>query len=217
MDFKLARHNMVECQVRPNQVTDSGIIEAMSEIPREAFVPEAMAEVAYVDQALEVGHGRFLLAPMVLARLLQEAELTRNDMVLLVGCGTGYATAVISQIAGTVVALEQEAALAESATRLLASLEIDNAAVVEGPLVAGWKDQAPYDVIIFGGGAAEIPDAITAQLTEAGRLVAVKADQGGIGRGTLVTNFNGVGTAREFMDAAAPLLPGFERAAEFSF
>ena len=217
MDFELARRNMVESQVRPNQVTDAGLVAALSEIPRELFVPDSMSGVAYVDEAIDVGHGRFLMEPMVLARLIQEAGVTRSDLAMVVGCGAGYAAAVAGRVAGTVVALEENEELAATATRNLAALEIDNAAVVTGPLAAGCAEQAPYDVIIMGGAVAEVPDAISDQLTDGGRLAAVTIDESGLGHGFIFTNIGGISSAREFMDAGTPLLPGFESAPKFQF
>jgi len=217
MDFEIARHNMVESQVRPNQVTDPGLIAALSEIPREEFVPETMASVAYVDEAINVGDGRYLMEPMILARLLQESEISSSDLVLVVGCGAGYAAAVVGRLAGTVVALEENVELAATATLKLAALEIDNAAVVTGKLTEGWKDQAPYDVIIMAGGVAQVPGAISAQLADGGRLALVTMGSAGLGCGVIVTNIGGINSPREFMNAGTPLLPGFGAAPEFQF
>ncbi len=210
MDFEAARLNMVESQIRPNEVTDPLIIEAMSEMPREAFVPERLAGVAYVDEALAVGNGRYLMEPMVLARLLQAAEIQAEDLALVIGCGSGYSAAVLARLAGTVVAIEATAALVNQASETLASLEIDNAAVIEAPLTDGYPKQAPYDVILFGGAVSEVPRHLTDQLADGGRLVAVAAKSTGLGRGVLVTRHGASVVEREIFDAGTPLLPGFE-------
>ncbi len=210
MDFEAARLNMVESQIRPNEVTDPLIIEAMSQMPREAFVPERLAGVAYVDEALAVGNGRYLMEPMVLARLLQAAEIQAEDLALVIGCGSGYSAAVLARLAGTVVAIEATAELVDQASETLASLGIDNAAVIEAPLTDGYPKQAPYDVILFGGAVSEVPRHLTDQLADGGRLVAVAAKSTGLGHGVLVTRHGASVVEREIFDAGTPLLPGFE-------
>ena len=214
MDYPAARQHMVESQIRPNRVTDSRIISAMGEIPRETFVPKPLLGVAYVDEVLALGNGRQLLAPMVLARLLQTAEIQSGDVVLDVGCGSGYSAAVLARLASIVVALECDPELAAIAARNVAELEIDNVAVVEGPLGDGWAKQGPYDVIVFDGAVNDVPLAVLDQLAEGGRLVAVMAGNG-IGKATLVTRFGATLSRRQVFDAAAPCLPGF--AAEPTF
>ncbi|MEL0106153.1 MAG: protein-L-isoaspartate O-methyltransferase [Rhodospirillaceae bacterium] len=216
MDYAEARLNMVENQIRTNRVTDPLIIKAMGELPREAFVPGEKAGIAYIDEDIEIAPGRYLMEPMVLARLLQAAEITESDVVLDIGCGTGYASAVLSHMANTVVALESDAGLAAQATETLSALEIDTVAVVEGALSAGAPKQAPYDVIFIGGAVAEVPQAIAGQLAEGGRLVAV-TNKKSIGTGALITNHRGILTRRDLFDAATPFLPGFEPAPEFVF
>lgn len=216
MDYAEARLNMVENQVRTNRVTDPLIIEAMGALPREAFVPDDKQGIAYIDEDIDIAPGRFLMEPMVLARLLQAAEVTENDVVLDIGCGTGYASAVLAHMANTVVALECDSSLAAKATETLSALEIDTVAVVEGALQEGSPKQAPYDVIFVGGAVADVPAAIASQLAEGGRLVAVTHTKS-VGTGTLMTNHRGVLSRRELLDAATPFLPGFEPAPEFVF
>ena len=216
MDYAEARLNMVENQVRTNRVTDPLVIEAMSELPREAFVQKDQQGIAYIDQDIEIAPGRYLMEPMVLARLLQAAEVTENDVVLDIGCGSGYASAVLAHIANTVVALECDSALAAQATETLNALEIDTVAVVEGNLQEGSPKQAPYDVIFVGGAVADVPQAIAGQLADGGRMVAVTHTKT-VGTGTLITNHRGVLSRRELFDAATPFLPGFEPAPAFVF
>jgi len=216
MDYAEARFNMVENQVRTNRVTDSLVIEAMSELPREFFVQKSQQGIAYIDEDIEIAPGRFLMEPMVLARLLQSAEVVESDVVLDIGCGTGYASAVLSRVANTVVALECDPALATQATDTLNSLEIDTVAVVGGSLKEGSPKQAPYDVIFIGGAVADVPPAIAGQLADGGRLVAVTHTKS-VGTGILITNHRGVLSRRELFDAATPFLPGFEPALAFVF
>jgi len=216
-DFAAARLNMVESQIRTNKVTDPRIVEAFEAVPREAFVGDAKRGIAYVDEDLEVAGGRYLMEPMVLARLLQAAAPRPGDMALDIGCASGYSTAVLARLVQTVVGLECDHALRETANRTLNGLDVDNAVVVEGALAAGYQKQAPFDVIVFQGAVSAVPDAVKRQLAEGGRLVAVVTDQAGIGRGTLIQRTGDSYSTRMLFDAATPLLPGFEREVGFVF
>jgi len=216
-DFAAARHNMVECQVRPNKVTDERVLAAMSELPRERFLPKSRQGVAYVDEDIALGDGRYLMEPMVLARLVQAAAVGPGDLALDVGCASGYSTAVLARLCNTVVALESHAGLVAEATAALAELGIDNAAVFERSLAKGYAKQAPYDVILFGGAVARLPEAIVKQLGEGGRLVAVVADGHGMGKATLFVRRSGVVSSRILFDAATPPLPGFAPEPRFVF
>ena len=216
MDFAAARHNMVESQIRPNRVNDPLVLSAMAELPRETFVPKGLQSIAYVDEDIAIGPGRYLMEPMVLALLLQAAEVRSTDVVLDIGCGTGYAAAVLAQMASTVVALESDAGLAARAAGTLAELELDTVDVVTGRLQNGYPKQAPYDVIFFGGAVSRVPSAITDQLADGGRLVAVIANDG-LGKGTLLTRHGGAVSQREMFDAGTPFLPGFAPAPTFTF
>jgi protein-L-isoaspartate(D-aspartate) O-methyltransferase len=208
---------MVENQIRPNRVTDPLIVAAMSELPREAFVPETLQGVAYVDEDIPLGGGRWLMEPLTTALLLQTAEIGPEDVVLDVGCGTGYASAAMARMASAVVALESDPGLAAHANAALADLGLETVTVVEGPLPAGYPRQAPYDVIFIGGGVEEIPPAITDQLADGGRMVAVVYDKRGVGKGSLFIRVGAVVSGREGFDAATPTLPGFERESTFEF
>ncbi len=216
-DYAARRAHMVEGQIRPNKVTDRTLIEALYHVPREVFVPEGLRGVAYVDEDLEITSGRYIMEPVVLARLLQAAEAGPDDMALDIGCGTGYSTALLGRIAGTAVGLESDPALVARASELLTELEIDNAVVVEGKLTEGYARQAPYDVILICGAVAEVPSAISDQLSEGGRLLAVVERRPRIGKATLFTRTGGLVSGREIFDAAIPPLPGFETAPGFVF
>jgi protein-L-isoaspartate(D-aspartate) O-methyltransferase len=217
MDYAKARHAMVEGQLRTNRVVDPALIAALEEIPREQFVPARLAGIAYVDEGLPLGHGRYLMEPLALARMIEAAQIEPANAILDVGCATGYSSALISRLAQTVVALEEVPEFAREANRLLGALGCDNAAVVDGKLVEGCRKQAPYDVILVQGAVEEIPDALTDQLAEGGRLVAIIAAPGGIGRGTVITKLAGTLTQRSVFDAGTPVLPGFQRKASFAF
>jgi protein-L-isoaspartate(D-aspartate) O-methyltransferase len=217
MDYADFRYSMVENQIRTNRVTDSLVIDALSNLPREAFVPKDLRGIAYVDEDIPLGRGRFLMEPLVTARLLQTAEIRPEDVVLEIGCGTGYMTAAIASMASAVVALESDPDFAAQAIAILVELSLDTVAVVQGPLHEGYPRQAPYDVILFGGAVSEIPDAIGDQLAENGRMVAVVSGRQGIGKGVLFLKVGGTISHREVFDASTPLLPGFEPRQSFTF
>jgi protein-L-isoaspartate(D-aspartate) O-methyltransferase len=217
IDFGAARLTMVESQLRPNKVTDQAVLDAFLAVPRERFVPPALAATAYVDDDLPLGGRRFLMEPMVLARLLQLAQIGPDDAVLEIGAGTGYGTALVARLARRVVGVESDATLAATATARLAELGLGNAAVVEGPLAQGWAARAPYQVVLFQGRVGYIPDSIAAQVAEDGRIVAVVGDAGDMGRAVVMTRSSGVLSRRPVFDAAVPPLPGLERAPNFVF
>ncbi|MDG4604028.1 MAG: methyltransferase domain-containing protein [Defluviicoccus sp.] len=217
MDYAAARAKMVANQIRTNRITDPAVIAAMAAVPREAFLPAHLQGVAYIDEDVALGGGRFLLEPLVTAQLLQVAELAADDVVLIVGCGVGYDAAVAAQIAGAVVGLECDPGLVQTARRILTEQGFGMVTIVEGPLAQGFARQAPYDVIVFAGAVAAPPAAITEQLAEGGRMVAVIADGTGIGRGTLFVKAGGIVSHRVAFDAATPFLAGFEPQPQFSF
>ena len=217
VDFAAACSNMVESQIRTNKVTDPHLLDAFESTPRERFVPEPLRGIAYVDEDVALGGERFVMEPMVLARLLQAARPGPGDVALDLGCGSGYATAILSRLVATVVALEVDAALAAAANQTLDELEIDNAVVVEGQLAEGYPKQAPYNVILLNGAVSEVPLAIADQLAEGGRLVTVVSVGAGLGRATLMRRDSGVISSRILCDASVPMLPGFEAAPGFVF
>lgn len=215
-DFDAARRHMVDSQLKPNQVLEGRVCQAMAEVPREAFVPEPLADVAYVDEDLPIAPGRFLMEPMVFARLLQAAAIEPDDVVLDLGCGTGYSTAVLARLAATVVAVEPDPELRERAIQAMARIGADNTAIVDGDLGAGTPGQGPYDAIILNGAAEEIPDGLRDQLADGGRLVAVQV-QDRVGKAMLIERHGDIFGARELFDAATPLLPGFTSQQGFVF
>jgi len=217
MDFALARRKMVENQLRTNRVTTDALVRAFASIPRERFVPRDKSGFAYLDEDLEVSRGRFLLEPMVLGRLIEALAIGPGDMVLDVACATGYSTAVLGALAGTVAAIEEDRDLAAQANEILNALAIDNAVVVHQPHAAGYPKQAPYDAILVNGALPEVPDALFQQLAEGGRLAAVIKTGPGLGRATLFSKSQGLVGRRVLFDAGTPTLPGFTRAPGFVF
>jgi protein-L-isoaspartate(D-aspartate) O-methyltransferase len=217
IDYHSARLNMVDSQIRPNKVSDPAIIAAMLSVPRERFVPAALRGIAYVDEDIPLGGARYLMEPMVLGRLLQVAAITPDDAVLDVGCGSGYASAVMARLARNVVALEEDPALARQAVALLGELALPNFAVVEGKLAAGCPSRGPYDVILLDGAVAAIPPAIAEQLANGGRLVTVVQGNPGMGKAVLMTRVDGAFGQRTIFDAWTPMLPGFAAQPGFVF
>jgi protein-L-isoaspartate(D-aspartate) O-methyltransferase len=217
IDYAAARLAMVESQLRTNKVTDEAVLDAFLAVPRERFVAPPLRGTAYVDDDLPLGGGRYLMEPMVLARLLQFAEIGRGDRVLEVGCATGYGTALLARLARSVVAIESDVELARQAMARLRELGVGNVAVLEAALAAGYPGRAPYDVILFQGAVARIPDAIAQQLADRGRLVAVLQEGDGVGRAVLMSSAGGVLSRRTCFDASAPLLPGFQPEPSFVF
>ena len=217
IDYRAARANMVRSQLLVNRVRDLRVTEAMGAVRREVFAPEDRRGAAYIDEDLPVSPGRHLMEPVVLARLLEAAEIAADDIALEVGCGSGYAACVMAQLCATVVALESDSALAAIAEASLAEEGADNAIVVRGDLAAGYAEQAPYDVIFLNGAVAAIPELLAAQLAEGGRMVAVVRPDAGVGKGTLFRRSGGSMVRSERFDAATPVLPGFDAPRSFAF
>ena len=218
--FSTARQNMVDCQVRPSDVTDVAIIDAMLDVPREAFVPQNQRALAYLDLDLDVSEGaavkRFLIKPAVMARMLQAAEIKATDTVLVVGCATGYAAAVVAKIAGQVTATESDPSLVAKAGTALAGLGLGTVAVRRAAAADGDSTAAPYDVIVLNGATEIIPEGLFRQLKPGGRLVGVFAATLPP-RATIVTHSHDDFGHRALFDAVAPVLPSFERVPSFVF
>lgn len=214
-DFSHRRGMMVDTQVRPSDVTKFPIIEAMLAIPRESFVPDELIEAAYVGENLPLAPGRVLLDPRTLAKMLDALDVQPSEMVLDLGCGLGYSTAVLARLADTVVAVEEDEAMATRAQRLLSEHGFDNAAVIAGALPAGAPKHAPYNVIAVQGGVEDLPAALLSQLAEGGRIAAVFMD-GALGAVRIGLKRGGQVSWRLAFNASAPVLPGFARARSFA-
>ena len=218
MDFALARRNMVESQIRTNRVTDRAVIEALENLPREAFVAEALKDRAYLDEDLIIAPGRILMEPMVLARLLQAARIEETDLALVIAAASGYEAAAVARLASAVVALENTPALVAIAKDHLGGQGADTVSLLQGDLAKGHPGQGPYDVIFINGAVGELPNALVEQLAEGGRLVYVKtAPTVGGGKAVLVSKENDVVSETEVFDATIPALPEFAAQPKFNF
>ena len=217
-DFALARRNMVEGQLRPNRVDDAGLLATLGELPRERFLPEGLRSVAYADDDVPLGNGRFMMEPMVLARLIQVLQPRTEDKAMVVAAGLGYGAATLARLVNSVVAVEADAVLAAAARKTLQDLGVAGVQQVAGPAEQGAAASSPYDVILIEGAVHEVPKAIADQLAEGGRLATVIADpSGALGVAHLFLKQGGVMSGRPLFDAGTPLLPGFARPARFTF
>jgi protein-L-isoaspartate(D-aspartate) O-methyltransferase len=218
--FSTARQKMVDCQVRPSDVTDIRIIDAMLALPREAFVPQNQRELAYLDLDLDVSEGgserRYMIKPVVTAKMLQAADIGDTDHVLVAGCATGYTAALVAKLAARVTATEAVPALAAKARDVLAQLGLGNVTVRAADAAAGDPANAPYDVIVLDGATEITPEHLYQQLKDGGRLVGVFA-QTKPPRAMIVTRSHGDFGNRALFDASVPVLPGLERVPAFVF
>ena len=217
-DFALARRNMVDGQLRPNRVTDSALLAAIGELPRERFLPDGLRSVAYADDDVPLGNGRFMIEPMVLARLIQSLQPQAEDKAMVAAAGRGYGAAILARLVKSVIAVEADAGLAAAAQQTLRELAVANIQQVAGPAQQGATASAPYDVILIEGAVGEIPSTIVDQLAEGGRLATVISDpSGALGVAHLFVKRGGVTSGRPLFDAGTPLLPGFARPPRFTF
>jgi protein-L-isoaspartate(D-aspartate) O-methyltransferase len=218
--FAAARQKMVDCQVRPSDVTDNRIIDAMLVVPREAFVPENLRAMAYLDLDLDISEAgsakRYLIKPVVIAKMLQAAEIGDTDRVLVTGWATGYAAAVVARLAGQVTATESDSGQAAKANAVLAELGLGNVSFQAADAAEGYPANAPYDVIVLDGATEILPDRLFGQLKDGGRLVGVFATSRPP-RATIVTRSHGDFGHRALFDATVPVLRGLERRPEFVF
>lgn len=215
-DFAARRRMMVDTQVRPSDVTKFPILDAMLNVPREAFVPAAQKEAAYVGENIELAPGRVVLEPRTLAKILDALDVADNELVLDIGCGLGYSSAVVAHMAEAVVAVEEDEALAEEAQVLLSENGADNVVVQVGPLSAGAAEHGPYDVILVQGGVEQLPDALTDQLKTGGRIACLFIE-GALGSVRIGHKYDSGMNWRFAFNAAAPVLPGFNKRPEFAF
>jgi protein-L-isoaspartate(D-aspartate) O-methyltransferase len=218
-----SRDAMIFSQLRTNEITHPALLEAMYTIPREKFVPDAFAGSAYVDEDIPFGGGRYLMEPLVFARLMQHLELQPEHKLLLVGAATGYAVAIASKLTPHIIAIESERELSNKARRNLQALKVKDVEIYTSALTVGYPMHAPYDAILIEGGVEIVPESLTDQLAEGGRLVTVQlqssrlGESAGLGRIMTVHKLNGELYRQYHEEASVPLLPTFRAKAGFEF
>ena len=222
LDFAQARRHMVENQLRTFDVNDLRVLAAFESVPRELFVPAGREGLAYIDQDLPVSDGlavlerRSMLAPMVLARMIQALNLDRGDKVLDVACGLGYSSAIMARLGASVVALESSPVLVEAARERLATVGAEGVVLAQGLLEEGCREAAPFDAILVNGSINSRPDVLLGQLAEGGRLVAVRG-RGRAGSAVLFVRAGEAFGSRSLFDAVAPVLDAFREEPGFVF
>jgi protein-L-isoaspartate(D-aspartate) O-methyltransferase len=216
-DFDRARALMIDGQLRPNKVADAQVLSAMGALPRERFLPTRLRAYAYIDEDVALGNGRFLLAPLAIARLIQLAEPRAGERALVVGAGTGYGAAVLSACNVRVTALDENAELLAAARTTLQELA-PSAVVVSGPLAEGWPGGAPWDIVVIEGATDAVPPKLAAQVRkDGGRLIGVRLVAGGIGQAVIGEPSTGGLAVRTAFDCAVPELPGLRATPQFIF
>lgn len=214
LDLKKTRQNMVDCQIRTSDVTNHALIDALLQVPREEFVPDSVPELAYIDEDIALGGGRYMMEPAPFAKLAQAVGVGPDDVVLDIGCATGYSSAVLSRFASVVIALEENKELADTALKTLDALDYDNVAVVHGELTQGYPSEGPYDVIFVNGAVEQLPETLFAQLKDGGKLIVVEG-VGNTGVARLYLRRGEDISGRNLFNCAVKALPGFEKKMEF--
>ncbi|MCZ0811819.1 methyltransferase domain-containing protein [Roseovarius sp. EGI FJ00037] len=214
-DYAARRAVMVDTQIRPSDVTKFPIIDAMMSVPREAFVPVELREAAYMGENIDLGGGRVILDPRILAKMLDALDIQADELVLDVGCALGYSSAVMARVAEAVVAVEESAEMANEAPGLLSENGADNVIVHEGPLMQGAPEHGPYDVVVIQGAVEHLPEALSDQVKEGGRIACLFME-GALGAVRIGYRIDGEISWRFAFNAGAPVLPGFERHAAFT-
>ncbi len=215
-DYATARRAMVDCQIRPSDVTKFTVIDAMGRVPREKYVPDDARRVAYAGDHIEIADGRVVLDPRVLAKMLDYLDIRSDELVLDIGCGLGYSTAVIACMSEAVVGVESDTGLADDAEATLAAQGVDNAIVARGPLDEGAAKHGPYDVVIIEGGIEQLPPTLESQIKDGGRICAIFIDGT---RGQCRVGVRGGDTIawRYAFDSKAPVIAAFNAAQAFVF
>ncbi len=210
MEFRIARKNMVNCQLKPNKVNNNEIINAFLEVPREIFLKKEHVKHAYLDENLNISKDRVLLNPVTYGRLIQSLEIKKNETVLNIASGIGYGVVIISYLANTVLGIESDKKLVEDSTNILLNLNVNNAAIIKGNFNEGFSKQAPYDAILIEGAVEKVPDKILNQLSDRGRLATVESSKGGYGQAVLYERINNNFIKNVLFDTYLPILNAFK-------
>ena len=217
MDFSFLRKNMVNCQLKPNKIINLDLIDAFLKVPREIFVNKKNINQCYLDVNIDLTKNRFLLNPMVCARLIQSLNIHKNDTVLTIGSGVGYNSVILSYLCNTVIGIESIKSFYDFSVDVLTKLEVNNVVFIKSKIENGYSDQQPYDCIIIEGGVNHVPIEILNQLSENGRLVAVEIKEGNVGKATIYQRYGKEFTKKYLFDAYVPVFDGFKKIQYFNF
>ena len=217
MDLSFLRKNMVDCQLKPNKITDLNLINAFLNVPREIFVNKKNINQCYLDVNIDLTKNRFLLNPMICARLIQSLDINKNDTVLTIGSGVGYTSIILSYLCNTVIGIESIKSFYDFSLDVLLKLEVNNVVFIKSKIENGYSDQQPYDCIIIEGGVNHVPIEILNQLSENGRLVAVEIKEGNVGKATIYQRHGKEFTKKYLFDAYVPVFDGFKKNQNFIF
>ena len=218
MDFKIARKNMVENQIRANKVTSLNVINAFLDIPREKFVPDALQEISYVDEDIQLSRNRFMMKPMILARLFQSLNLKGNENILHVGSNSGYGSAILSRMCSSVISLESDKKLFETSIHTFSNMGFDNVVPLHGSMENGVEKEAPFDIIFIEGSIETEPKSLFGQLNENGKLIAIiRPANIKIGKAKLFFKISNEIGLENLFDAQVSKLSIFKSKTKFSF
>ena len=217
MDLSFLRKNMVDCQLKPNKIIDLELINAFNRVPREIFVNKKNINQCYLDVNIDLTKNRFLLNPMVCARLIQSLNVNKNDTVLTIGSGVGYNSIILSYLCNTVIGIESIKSFYDFSLDVLIKLEVNNVVFIKSKIEKGYSDQQPYDCIIIEGGVNHVPTEILNQLSKNGRLVAVKIKEGNVGKATMYQRYGKEFIKKYLFDAYVPVFNGFKNNQNFNF
>ena len=218
MDFKIARKNMVENQIRANKVTSLNVIKAFLDVPREKFVPDALQEISYVDEDIQLSRNRFMMKPMILARLFQSLSLKGNENILHVGSNSGYGSAILSRMCSSVISLESDKKLFETSIHTFSNMGFDNVVPLHGSMENGVEKEAPFDIIFIEGSIETEPKSLFGQLNENGKLIAIiRPANIKIGKAKLFFKISNEIGLENLFDAQVSKLSIFKSKTKFSF
>ena len=218
MDFKIARKNMVENQIRANRVTSLNVINAFLDVPREKFVPDALKEISYVDEDIQLSRNRFMMKPMILARLFQSLNLKGNENILHVGSNSGYGSAILSRMCSSVISLESDKKLFETSIHTFSNMGFDNVVPLHGSMENGVEKEAPFDIIFIEGSIEKEPKSLFGQLNENGKLIAIiRPANIKIGKAKLFFKISNEIGLENLFDAQVSKLSIFKSKTKFSF
>ena len=217
MDLSFLRKNMVDCQLKPNKIINLDLIDAFLKVPREIFVNKKNINQCYLDVNIYLTKNRFLLNPMICARLIQSLNIDKNDTVLTIGSGVGYNSVILSYLCNTVIGIESIKSFYDFSVDVLIKLEVNNVVFIKSKIENGYFDQQPYDCIVIEGGVNHVPIKILNQLSENGRLVAVEIKEGNVGKATMYQRLGKEFTKNYLFDAYVPVFDGFKKDPNFIF